>query len=82
MRLIDDWKNTLVRSSAGWLGVAGGTLQAASMYLIIFQDAIDDSLLFAAALGCAGLGALCSYLVMPARVTKQKSISGGADARQ
>lgn len=80
MRLIDDWRVVLRRSWAVWLSAAATVLMGIGGALFVFADELGDGLFFALDVGCFALAAVFTAAVPLARITKQKSISGGDDA--
>lgn len=78
MRLIDDWRRTLVRSYAVWAGVLAGVFGvAAGAIPVLLVGAYDGHLLLAATIVCAGLSGVLGIVGTPVgRAKRQKSISG------
>lgn len=78
MRLIDDWRRTVMRSYAVWAGVLAGVFGvAAGAIPVLLVGTYDGRVLLAAAMVCAGLSGLLGIVGTPiGRVKRQKSLSG------
>lgn len=78
MRLIDDWRRTVVRSYAVWAGVLAGVFGvAAGAIPVLLVGTYDGRVLLVAAMACAGLSGLLGIVGTPiGRVKRQKSLSG------
>lgn len=78
MRLIDDWRRTVVRSYAVWAGVLAGMFGvAAGAIPVLLNGLYDGRILLAGSVACAGLSGLLGIVGTPiGRAKRQKSLSG------
>jgi ABC-type uncharacterized transport system permease subunit len=84
MRLVDNWKSVLFRSWAVWAGVVAAVLSgiATSLYFYTLTQLYPSrQLIILNGVLTAGAG-IAAAIVPVLRVTRQKSISGDADADQ
>jgi ABC-type uncharacterized transport system permease subunit len=84
MRLVDNWKTVLFRSWAVWAGIVAAVLSGIATSLYFFtltQPYPSRQLIILNGVLTAGAG-IAAAIVPVLRVTRQKSISGDADADQ
>lgn len=75
MRLIDDWRNVLLRSGSALLAYFSTIFYGVGAALFVYADELGDTWFFTIDVACFALAGLCTALIPLARVIRQKGIT-------